>query len=202
MEPTPLPTPEPTPVPEPAVTPKPASEILVWHSLPGRGSYYHLDENCSGMYGAKQYTLESSVEAGFKRCNTCNAPDLEALEGQTVVWVSQDNRMHITDECDGAQGGQIMILEEALALETPLEYCEDCGAKAYMDYLNAYLGSQADNAPDATAGLSTDAPESEPTEAAAEGQQTASPEAEATPEATPRPAITPNATFRTSQSEP
>lgn len=32
--------------------------------------------------------------------------------------------MHITDECDGAQGGQIMILEEALALETPLEYCE------------------------------------------------------------------------------
>ena len=195
-EPTAVPTPEPTAAPTlppaPEVTPKPAGEILVWHSLPGKGSYYHLDENCSGMYGAKQYTLQSSVEQGFKRCNKCGAPDLEALKDQTVVWVSKDGVMHITDECKAGQGAQFMSLEEALKQGTELKSCEECGARAYLDYAKAY-GQEA-NAPDA-ADLDSEEVAGKPTGTpAVQDMASAAPDAASAP--TPQPV--PSPTFRVS----
>jgi len=124
-----------TPMPTVAATPialppyEPLGEMLVWHT--GNGKYYHVDEHCPGMSGAKQYTLASSVEAGFKPCTRCKPPAPELLKEQFVVWCGTDHVFHITSKCTALTGTPtIMTFEEAL-LEEGYAGCPVCGANLY-----------------------------------------------------------------------
>lgn len=131
--------PESTATPEPTVaasatlvslpTPEPLGETLVWHT--SNGKYYHSDEHCPGMSGAKQYTLASSVEAGFKPCTRCKPPAPELLKEEFVVWCGTDHIFHISGKCTAIEGKPtVMTFEEAL-LEEGYTGCPVCGANLY-----------------------------------------------------------------------
>ena len=104
--------------------------MLVWHTE--KGKYYHLNENCPGMSGAKQYTLASSVEAGFKPCPKCKPPAPELLkEDAFYVWCDSDHVFHITDDCSAMTDTYtVMTFDEAM-LEQGYTGCPVCGADLY-----------------------------------------------------------------------
>ena len=126
--PTPLPTVAATPIPLPPA--KKLGDVLVWHTE--KGKYYHLNENCPGMSGAKQYTLASSVEAGFKPCPKCKPPAPELLkEDAFYVWCDSDHVFHITDDCSAMTDTYtVMTFDEAM-LEQGYTGCPVCGADLY-----------------------------------------------------------------------
>ena len=83
------------------------------------------------MSGAKQHTLASSVEDGFKPCTRCKPPAPELLNETFVVWCGTDHLFHITDECEALTGKwTAMAFEEAL-LEEGYTGCDVCGASVY-----------------------------------------------------------------------
>lgn len=131
------PTASPTPLPVPSATPiapppfKKLGDMMVWHTTNGR--FYHLDEHCPGMSGAKQFTLASSVADGFKPCTRCKPPAPELLEEDFVVWSGTDHLFHITDECEALTGEwTAMTFDEAL-LEEGYTGCDVCGANLYEE---------------------------------------------------------------------
>ena len=132
-EPTPSPTPAPTPEPSPqVVTPretlKPAADAIVYHTTNGR--FYHMREQCTNMTGAKPYTLQECVEGGFKKCNTCSAPDPAALE-QLSLWLDEDDVCHVSDECEYFVGLYSLVNRDD-ALNDALVGCTHCGAVDYL----------------------------------------------------------------------
>ena len=142
-EPTPEPTatptaeptaePEPTPTPEPrvvtpSVTLKPVGEATVYHS--SNGKFYHRHEICKGMTGSDPYTL-AEVAGGYRRCNTCSAPDAEMV-GKPCLWIDGNNLCHTSDECAAFSGDYNFILRED-ALAEGLKGCPDCGADQYLE---------------------------------------------------------------------
>lgn len=137
LAPTAAPTPRPTAVvtivPLPPV--KTLSEMLVWHTT--NGKYYHLDEHCPGMSGAKQYTLGSSVEAGFEPCPRCKPPAPELLQEPLVVWCGTDHNFHITDECSALTDTWVVMGFEEALLEEGYVGCPICGASLYEENAKA-----------------------------------------------------------------
>lgn len=130
---TPKPTVAPTPIPLPSV--EPLGEMLVWHTT--NGKFYHLDEHCPGMSGAKQFTLQSSVDAGFKPCTRCKPPAPDLLKEKFVVWCGTDHVFHITSKCAAIAGTPtVMTFEEAL-LEEGYTGCPVCGANLYEESAKA-----------------------------------------------------------------
>jgi hypothetical protein len=126
---TPKPTLAPTPIPLPSV--EPLGDMLVWHTT--KGKYYHLLEHCSNMSGAQQFTLKSSVDAGFKPCPVCKPPAPELLTDDFYVWCGSDHVFHITSKCEAiAEPLTVMTFEEAL-LEEGYTGCPDCGANLYEE---------------------------------------------------------------------
>lgn len=126
---TPKPTVAPTPISLPLV--EPLGEMLVWHT--SNGKYYHLDEHCPGMSGAKQFTLQSSVDAGFNPCPKCKPPAADLLKEKFVVWCGTDHVFHITSKCAAIVGTpQVMTFEEAM-LEEGYTGCPVCGANLYEE---------------------------------------------------------------------
>ena len=77
----PTPTPEADAPVEGPVAARDAGEYIVYHTENGR--YYHTSATCSGMLGAEEHTLASSVEDGFEACPDCNAPAAELLDAET-----------------------------------------------------------------------------------------------------------------------
>ena len=131
-----------------AITAEPAlpevkklGDMLVWHTEGGR--FYHLDEHCPGMSGATQYTLSSSVEAGFKPCTRCKPPQPDLLEEDFVVWCGTDNNFHITDECSAlTDTWTVMTFEEAM-LEEGYGGCPVCGADLYEARAKTHIATPA-----------------------------------------------------------
>lgn len=129
--PSPSPTPSPTPAPElvaPTATLKPAAEALLYHS--SNGGWYHTYATCSGMGGAKLYTLESCVEDGLKYCKRCNAPKPELLE-EYCLWMDEQEICHTSDECTAFDGDWTLIPRDD-ALSEGYKGCEVCGADEYL----------------------------------------------------------------------
>ncbi len=141
-QPTETPTPTATPVvptpavPKPDTTPEPIGQMLVWHSLPGKGRSYHVDENCSGMYGAKQYTLESSIADGFRACGVCNPPQAELLKSELVIWMDSSKSFHVLSNCEQSSGKQTPA-DIADALKQGATPCSKCGADYYAQQWQA-----------------------------------------------------------------
>ena len=132
-EPSPESTPEPTPEPSPqVVTPretlKPAAEATVYHT--GNGRFYHMGETCTNMTGARPYTLAQSVADGYRKCNTCSAPDPAFMDGLSL-WKDEDNVCHISDECEYFVGVYALIDRDD-ALSDGLVGCSHCGAVDYL----------------------------------------------------------------------
>jgi hypothetical protein len=129
------PAPTATPMPTVAATPialppyEALGDMLVWHT--GNGKYYHLDEHCPGMSGAKQYTLASSVEAGYKPCTKCKPPAPELLQEKFVVWCGADHVFHITSKCTALTGTPVVMTFEEALLEEGYTGCPVCGANLY-----------------------------------------------------------------------
>ena len=123
----PTPTPEAeAPVSGP-VTAKDAGEFTVYHTENGR--YYHTTATCSGMRGAEEHTLASSIEEGFEACPECDAPDADLLEAENAVWVDEDSVYHISDACSAFAGeARLMSAEDAAAADCVP--CAACGANA------------------------------------------------------------------------
>ena len=159
-----------TPQAELTVTPKPAGEAVVYYNA--NGVNYHLHSSCKNMSSAPAGTLSEAVERGLTRCKNCGTPDASILDAQNVVWVDEEHRFHLTDECDEFAGDwSLMTLEDALA-EDNLP-CEACQADVYVT----------------ACGLTLPTPTPEPT---AEPTPTPSPSPEPTPSPTPEPAtVTP-----------
>jgi transcription initiation factor IIE alpha subunit len=110
---------------------KPLGDMLVWHTSNGR--YYHVNEHCPGMSGAKQHTLASSIQEGFLPCPTCNPPAPEMLQEAIPVWCGTDQIFHITDECSAlTEKFTVMTFEEAM-LEEGYTGCTVCGAALYEE---------------------------------------------------------------------
>lgn len=145
------PTPSPTPLPLPTATPivpppfKKLGNMMVWHTA--RGRFYHLDENCPGMSGAKQHTLSSSVEDGFKPCTRCKPPVPELLEEDFVVWCGTDHLFHITDECEALTGKWTAMAFEAALLEEGYTGCDVCGASLYEEIAKTPVSTPAPEPP-------------------------------------------------------
>ena len=145
------PTASPTPLPVPTATPiapppfKKLGDMMVWHTTNGR--FYHLDEHCPGMSGAKQFTLASSVADGFKTCTRCKPPAPELLEEDFVVWSGTDHLFHITDECEALTGKwTAMTFDEAL-LEEGYTGCDVCGASLYEEIAKSPVSTPAPEPP-------------------------------------------------------
>lgn len=131
MEPTAAPTPIATPTPIPLPPVKKLGDMLVWHT--SNGKYYHMDEHCPGMSGAKQHTLSASVQDGFAPCPVCKPPAPELLMEELVVWCGADHVFHITDQCTALTGkATVMTFEEAM-LEEGYTGCPVCGAQLYEE---------------------------------------------------------------------
>ena len=131
------PTVAPTPIPLPPR--EPLGEMLVWHT--SKGKYYHIDEHCPGMSGAKQYTLQSSVDAGFKTCPTCKSPAAELLTEDFVVWCGTDGVFHITSKCSAITGKPVVMTFEEAMLEEGGTGCPVCGANLYEENAKAPMNT-------------------------------------------------------------
>lgn len=131
--PEPTPTPSPSPTPEPVVVApsralKPAGEAMVYHS--SNGKWYHTDPHCSGMGGAKLYSLAECVEGSYKRCRKCNAPLPELVEAH-CLWMDEDGLCHTSDECPSFTGDWTLV-ERDQALADGRSGCVVCGADEYL----------------------------------------------------------------------
>ena len=109
------------------VTAKDAGEFTVYHTENGR--YYHTTATCSGMRGAEEHTLASSIEEGIEACPECDAPDADLIEAENAVWVDEDSVYHISDACSAFAGeARLMSAEDAAAADCVP--CAACGANA------------------------------------------------------------------------
>lgn len=128
--PTPMATVEPTPMPENV-------EIMSVWMIDG-GAYYHADEHCSGMNGAKNCGESEADAAGKKPCPVCMAmpaaevtvlsteePEHEEAaassvavtmdeEGRVSVWMTDGGvYYHVDEHCSGMEGAHVCTEEEA-----------------------------------------------------------------------------------------
>ena len=124
----PTPTPEADAPVEGPVAARDAGEYIVYHTENGR--YYHTSATCSGMLGAEEHTLASSVEDGFEACPDCNAPAAELLDAENVVWVDEDSVYHISDECSAFAGEEARLMTAQDAEDAECVPCAACGANA------------------------------------------------------------------------
>lgn len=113
----------PTPVP----TLKPVGEAIVYHSYNGR--FYHRHETCVNMTGSNPYKL-SEIGDGYRRCRTCDAPDIEML-GKECLWIDENSLCHTSDECANFAGEFNFILIDD-AIEQGLTACPLCGADTFL----------------------------------------------------------------------
>ncbi|MBQ6375206.1 MAG: hypothetical protein IJJ45_12065 [Clostridia bacterium] len=85
------------------------------------GSYYHLNNGCSGMKGASRITLRQAITAGKKACPTC------ARSANRKVYSTDGGKYyHAASSCSksGMKKGQPRTLAQALMLnQTACQYC-------------------------------------------------------------------------------
>ena len=79
------------------------------------------------MRNASEYTLASSVQAGFDTCPKCSAPPADLLNAQDVVWCDAAQLYHTSDECTDFSGkATLHTLTDAQ--KDGFEACPLCGA--------------------------------------------------------------------------
>ena len=122
----------------PTVALKDAGDATIYHST--NGSYYHKVPICKNMTGSDPYLLSEMVDGRYRRCRTCDAPDV-TLIGAPCLWLDEEGLCHTTDECDGFTGTYTLILRDD-ALAEGLAACPDCGASEYL-VPNTVLASAA-----------------------------------------------------------
>lgn len=85
-----------------------------------KGTYYHLQQNCSGMAGAKEMTLHDADANGKLMCPVCCAADVE-------VWYTQNGvYFHFDPDCSGMKGAGAGSWSDAVS--TGKKLCPVCWA--------------------------------------------------------------------------
>jgi hypothetical protein len=135
-------TPGPTPTPKSTVNPellpkiKPMGEMAVWFTNDGK--WYHENESCGTMRGAKRYALNEAIRQKKTRCPYCEPPPPEIASVVNGVWVDDVSRVfHIKDDCDllGLKWTAEPVADAAAEGCAP---CEECGAYHYLHNLAFY----------------------------------------------------------------
>ena len=131
-----------TPAPEaetvsPAATLKPVGDAIVYHSSNGR--FYHRHETCVNMTGSSPYKL-SEIGTGYRRCRTCDAPDIEML-GKDCLWIDENQLCHTSDECANFAGEYNFILIDD-AVSQGLTACTECGASQFLPTTPAHTAAE------------------------------------------------------------
>lgn len=97
--------PQPDVLAQPPVTdvPKVQEEPMVWCTE--KGNYYHYDEHCSGMEGAKRRPLTEAQEMGKNTCPVCGPSEYDGQAGKEpieFIYYSEDSQyFHKNQTCAG-----------------------------------------------------------------------------------------------------
>lgn len=97
--------PQPDVLAQPPVTdvPKVQEEPMVWCTE--KGNYYHYDEHCSGMEGAKRRPLTEAQEMGKNTCPVCSPSEYDGQAGKEpieFIYYSEDSQyFHKNQTCAG-----------------------------------------------------------------------------------------------------
>ena len=99
-------------------TPKPGeddNDSSLFYYATNDGSYYHREDNCTGMKGAKKVSEKDAVARGQKPCPECIGS----------VWATEEgDHYHATENCSGMKGAKLVTVDTAeLRGQSP---CPDC----------------------------------------------------------------------------
>ncbi|MCQ2437293.1 MAG: hypothetical protein MJ099_02720 [Clostridia bacterium] len=133
--PTAAPTAEPTATPaptlDPNLKPKAVSEATVYYHEGGKS--YHLVPTCNGMHPAPAHPLSAALDAGKKNCGLCHVTAASIVDEADVLWLDENNTVHMTDECASFVGSWHADTLENI-IEAGYTACADCRAAEYMSF--------------------------------------------------------------------
>ena len=93
------------------------------------GTYYHLDNTCSGMRNPTTYTKEAAEAAGKKACPVCVTKTQQSLQSDAVKFITSSTSdqsnikvyatrggtyFHMTSDCSNMKGASQISLRDAL----------------------------------------------------------------------------------------
>jgi len=126
------------------------------------GTYYHMDDECSGMRNASRVTYAEARVTGKKRCPTCigGEDETEALaetegagdagaqaqaEGYYVYATPKGTYYHVNSTCSGMQNAQQVLLSDMLKENRPAcpKCCPNAESTVFAEKGNPYYHSYA-----------------------------------------------------------
>ena len=118
------------------------------------GTYYHVDEFCSGMRNASKVTYAEARVTGKKRCPVCiggtdeteeAAAEAEAQSGYYVYATPNGTYYHVNSTCSGMKDAQQVLLSTMLQQKRPAcpVCCPDAEATVFAQSGNPYYHSYA-----------------------------------------------------------
>ena len=87
------------------------------------GTYYHTNDDCSGMKNASAITLSAAVDNGKSACPTC-----ASTAKRTVYSTDKGTYYHTDQDCSGMQNAKKRTLQAALLKDQ--KACPECIGKA------------------------------------------------------------------------
>ena len=116
------------------------------------GTYYHVQEDCSGMRNASKVTYAEARVTGKKRCPTCiggtdeteEAADANAT-GYYVYATPKGTYYHVNSTCSGMKDAKQVRLSDMLKEKRPAcpVCCPDAESTVYAESGNPYYHSYA-----------------------------------------------------------
>lgn len=117
------------------------------------GTYYHVQEDCSGMRNASKVTYAEARVTGKKRCPTCiggvdETEQAAALAQQTGYYVyatPNGTYYHVNSTCSGMKDARQVLLSDMLKEKRPAcpVCCPDAEATVFAESGNPYYHSYA-----------------------------------------------------------
>ena len=116
------------------------------------GTYYHVEENCSGMRGASKVTYAEARVTGKKRCPTCigGVDETEqaaefSQSGYYVYATPNGTYYHVNSTCSGMKDAKQVLLSDMLSQKRPAcpVCCPDAEATVFAESGNPYYHSYA-----------------------------------------------------------
>jgi hypothetical protein len=118
------------------------------------GTYYHVEDECSGMRNASKVTYAEARVTGKKRCPVCiggtdeteeAATEAEAQSGYYVYATPNGTYYHVNSTCSGMKDAQQVLLSTMLQQKRPAcpVCCPDAEATVFAQSGNPYYHSYA-----------------------------------------------------------
>ena len=117
------------------------------------GSYYHVEDECSGMRNANRVTYAEARVTGKKRCPVCIGGEdetetdaaQEAAAGYYVYATEKGNFYHVNATCSGMKDAKQVLLSEMIKKGRPPcpVCCPEAETTVYAENGNPYYHSYA-----------------------------------------------------------